>query len=370
MKSILRLITFIALPFLCGNFALAQDEPPTPPPPETKPAGDAAANPPEQVRMQLDVARQQLDRARAEGERARLEFKRAAQPPDGAPIGPGTSFSDRLQNIIKRVGANTGEPSKPLVIHSSSMDPKDQAGLEEDLQIMARILGKTLERIPGPMLGYQAMGIDVFSPGSPSMRNLYLDGYGAVFTLNVAFPLLPPPPPQAEPKKEESESDSAWEQAKNELYGPGAAGLPPPPAEEFSEERVDQLKSRLLEALKSASNIRQLKSSDSVTVCVLGGPGGRMRFGSRAVAKASAGGGALPPRAVWATTDLNAAQHGTIMTIRAKKSDIDAFAKGKLDRDQFSKSVKIEIYPAAGVGDGPAVLGGANGGFGAGGGQF
>jgi hypothetical protein len=32
------------------------------------------------------------------------------------------------------------------------------------------------------------------------------------------------------------------------------------------------------------------------------------------------------------------------MTLRAKKSDIDAFAKGTLDLDAFTKRVAIQVY--------------------------
>jgi hypothetical protein len=34
----------------------------------------------------------------------------------------------------------------------------------------------------------------------------------------------------------------------------------------------------------------------------------------------------------------------TVLTIRVKKSDIDAFAKGDLDLEQFQKKVKIFTY--------------------------
>ena len=36
--------------------------------------------------------------------------------------------------------------------------------------------------------------------------------------------------------------------------------------------------------------------------------------------------------------------HGTIMTIRVKKSDADAFAKGKLSLEDFRKKASITTY--------------------------
>ncbi len=34
----------------------------------------------------------------------------------------------------------------------------------------------------------------------------------------------------------------------------------------------------------------------------------------------------------------------TVLTIRAKKSDVDAFAKGELDFEQFQQKVQIFMY--------------------------
>jgi hypothetical protein len=34
----------------------------------------------------------------------------------------------------------------------------------------------------------------------------------------------------------------------------------------------------------------------------------------------------------------------TVLTIRAKKSDVDAFAKGELDFEKFQEKVKTVIY--------------------------
>src|SRR5437762_8289829 len=125
------------------------------------------------------------------------------------------------------------------------------------------------------------MGINVlFAPGSGSIRNLYLEGYGALFLLNVNFPLLPPPE-KTEPMKEKTETDSTWEEAKQELYGQSDAWaqvgktsrffMAPGPQQEYDKDRVEDLKDGLLEALKNATNIRNLKADESITVCIFGG---------------------------------------------------------------------------------------------------
>ncbi len=38
------------------------------------------------------------------------------------------------------------------------------------------------------------------------------------------------------------------------------------------------------------------------------------------------------------------ASSATVLTIRAKKSDVDAFAKGELDVEQFQEKVKTVMY--------------------------
>jgi hypothetical protein len=265
--------------------------------------------------------------------------------------GGGTAvLTDRLAGVIQR-GAG-----KTLVIHSSEPDPKDQSNLEEDLSVMSHILNKAVEEELGQKGSDRVLGINVyFAQGPGSFNNLYLDGYGAVFMLNVGFPLLPPPA-KAEEEKEKPAVDSAWEEAREELYGgrheekPLMGTFP-----EYSEQNVTKLKEALLEALKNATNIRNLKADESVTLCVFGGGAGQPRravFGRppRTGSSSSAGTTRTEPSfRVWDAQSGKpmGAPRGSTMTIRVKKSDIDAFAKGKLTLDEFRKTAKIATYSIA-----------------------
>jgi hypothetical protein len=149
------------------------------------------------------------------------------------------------------------------------------------------------------------------------------------------------------------------------LPGPFEAG------EEYNEQKVAQLKDALLESLKSATNIRNLKSEDSITLCVFGGatmgqvmrpaipvrtvpPAGGVTGEGGTVATAAP---VNPPAAQPAMSGFFASgraggmpARGSILTIRVKKSDVDAFAKGKLDLDQFRKKASMTIYPGGGDG--------------------
>jgi hypothetical protein len=280
-------------------------------------------------------------------------------------------FTQRLQNIVARVPEHgTG---RALIIRSSESDPKEQPQLEEDLAVMSRILEKVAsERSGGQSYGAKAMGIDVFyAPLVSPLRSLYLDGYGALFMLNVGFPFLPPP--QAEGQQEKPEANTDWEDAKQELYGqPGGGRGMTAPGEPYDEERVNRLRDGLLESLKNATNIRGLKPDDSITVCVFGGQSSGQPK-ARTYVKRSTG----SSEARSAVTGFDRAGNPvrqTIMTIRVKKSDADAFAKGAMTPEVFRKRAHVISYAGSpeserslgGVGGGMGGFGGGSGGGGAG----
>jgi hypothetical protein len=267
----------------------------------------------------------------------------------------------QLEMLNDQFFHTAGNPSRTLILRSADVDPKEQGNLEEDLAVMSHILDKAVAGEPGgqPPGGHSAAGINIlFTPGGSSLRNLYLDGYGALFMLTVNFPLLAPP---AEPgtTKETQPTNSAWDEARHELYGgpdedgkmnSWSADHVDGPGQAYSEEKVSQLKAALLDALKNAANIRDLKADDWITICVVGAPAsGEMRGRAKAIGY---GGGysssssdpfAAPPRIKWKAFG-SAPGRRTVMTLRVKKSDVDAFAKGDLDAAKFQKKVTIAAY--------------------------
>ena len=230
--------------------------------------------------------------------------------------------------------------SRTLVVRTGQGDVKAQSGLEEDLAVMSHLLDKALEEVPGAQRnGNRAMGIDVFfSPGASPVKSLYIDGYGALFLLKVQFPLLAPSEKHPE---EKVNADSAWEEARQELYGQRQGNAPGEPAEEFSEEKVDRLKETLFETIKNASNIRGLQAGDFVTICVSGGSssGGRARK-VRTTSPGMAGG------AIDITTSTESAGSRSFLTLRARKADIDRLSKGQLSLGDFQKQAQLTTYGA------------------------
>jgi hypothetical protein len=258
----------------------------------------------------------------------------------------------------------SGSAGGALVVLASERDAKAQAGLEEDLAVMSHILDKAVQQKLGSDHRWKtAMGINVlFAPGSSSFRSLYLEDYGALFTLHVGFPLLPPPA-EEQTGKEKTPVDSAWDEAKQELYGhhPQPRAGATSTLEPYSQEKVDGLKEVLLEALKNASHIRDLKPEEYVALCVFGGASA-----TPALTKASSSEvmviGDDPTMNSFLVGPGASPRRGTVLTLRAKKADVDSFARGELTPDQFRKRVGMASYVGTsrrGDRDNPYVMSGA-----------
>jgi hypothetical protein len=269
-------------------------------------------------------------------------------------------------------GTAPRRPSQSLLIHTRDQDPEAQAALEEDLNVMSRILEKIAasESDHSP----RSMGIDLlFAVPTSPVRSLYLDGYGALFLVNVGYPLLPPPTTDQQANEgPRPEPETIWEQARQELYG--IPQPPSPPAAprvfglgwtggetagpDYDPARVDALRQALLATIKHAANIRQLQAGESVTICVLGSPGAARVRTLRHETSTVAPGGSVrsgaseasirrEERALQRPGDTPDPGRG-IMTIRAAKADIDRFAAGGITNQEFRELVKVQVYASGG----------------------
>src|SRR6266567_18373 len=362
---------------LAALAAGAQNTPapgPAPPPPAAapdpsepnEPLGEA---PPPKVHKGYSV-RKKITAPPPPGEPADVLFEGGANGDDaggfGASfVGAGGARADFFRPDFAY--ARGGKAARSVVIESREPDPNAIATVEEDLNVMSRILEKAIA--PSQDETKRVMGIEVHSLFGPAAgaRNLYLEGYGAVFLLNVGFPLLAPPEGKTEPKAKEPAS-SEWEDARQELYGnpfqrqfePSWAKAARGKAEPYDPEKVEGLKTSLLDGLKNATHIRSLKPDEAIVVVVTG-PGTTGQGALKEVPfvgnlfrppaspptpgqgahSAKAGSMALAGRE-WRTT---AASRGeTILTVRVKKADVDGFAQGKLDANEFRKKAKLFVY--------------------------
>jgi hypothetical protein len=238
--------------------------------------------------------------------------------------------------------------TQPLVIRGNDMDSNAVANVQEDLAVMSRILNKAIDREVGREGRDSAMGIVLSAlPGSRRPQSIYLEGYGALFLVSVKFPLVPAP--AREDDKPEKAVDNTWEQTKREMngnrianvrvwngYGGGDA------SPDYNSEQVEGLKKELIETMKNAANIRDVKPGEWVTVTVIGSRQGgvthvkRMSTGSKGKTTARA--------EVYVADAGRSAPRESTLTLRAKKSDVDAYAKGDIDGDQFKKRVSVAAY--------------------------
>jgi len=254
-----------------------------------------------------------------------------------------------------------------LVVPTAETEPEDLAAITQDLNIMLRILDKELnpdrrDRLSGfywdkiSGLGHYK---SFFSGDDRAARAIYVQGYGALFLLRVDFPLSPPPETPQE-KKTEEDIDSVWAETKREIYTPeeadrrqrreistpeGARGRRRDRSEEkYDAEKVESLKTTLTKALKHAANIRSLKPDESVILTIRG-------YEPAVAVRTVPALGAGPHTGVQIThksiiqVDKMGFFSPTVLTIRARKSDIDAFSKNELDFDQFSQKTQTLTYP-------------------------
>jgi hypothetical protein len=252
------------------------------------------------------------------------------------------------------------QPQPPLFILTRDLDAESQTQLQEDLLVMSRILDKAAQPEGTFNRGPRAMGIElVLGTGSNPARNLYIDGFGAVFMLNVGFPLLPATPTEdTDSNESKTETETIWEQTRQEMYGglqsdasvltfvgsPNIAEIQP-----YDQEQVETLRASLIDAVKNATNIRHLADNEHVMIYVSGAPiGGDQRVQIWRQESSSKDEQlvrelALAHRqATGADDSLKTTR--AVMTIQASKNDIDRFARGELDLDQFRDRVRTHTY--------------------------
>ncbi len=313
---------------------------------------------------QAEVARAQAGQSHAlreARETVLAAVEEAPEPPEppeppeeigvsGAEEAFGFSFNN---DVVGRAGG----ASTPLVVASGPVEEAKLAEIQEDLAVMSRILGKTVERATGREGTRTAMNITVFGQSASRLpQSEFIDGFGVLFHLSVKFPLVPPPAKE-EVRKEKAE-DTTWEKTKRELYGQrqvsgtgisaemrGRYGLirPESTGAPYDGEQVESLKKALLESLKNASNIRNVDPNGTVAIAV---QGAGSAAGVRHVHTTTRSTGGKSQEKVIVSTigGSGAGSRQSVLTLRATKSDADDYANGKLTLDEFSRKVQIRSY--------------------------
>ena len=318
---------------------------------------------------------------------AQVEETPAAPQPamfDAVPVQqPSATNVSHVQNDIDRLVSRsvsfstgrrtTGTGNTVFVIPSQEIKTEEILTINEDINVMSRIFEDKLNqlRFAGSNRGWAFTGDRWMSDGYYGMflggrgnraGCMYLQGYGALFLMNVDFPLSAPPEAekQQEEKPKKENVDEVWEETRQQIYEPQETIRTGRGAErrevKYYADKVEKLKTTLIESLKHAANIRILKPDESVIlsitgsgvssdkiVGIIGYPGTDQKLvieksGGKQITKVYTGG--LPD-------DLQLSSP-TVLVIRARKTDIDNFAKGGLNLDGFRQRVQIISYPLLG----------------------
>jgi len=315
-----------------------------------------------------------------------LKQREEARQPLVAPTPPSMRFNNALSIITDKFGSDSAE--NVLVIPAGDMDAQKLAETVEDMKIMSHIFAKELAE--ADMLPGGRSWLFFWRRSGNEPRSIYLEGYGAVFLMEVDFPLLPVPEPQS--RKVEEGTDPVWDQARRQLSASEEDEYFDYDSDDefkYDADKVTDLKGKFIRNLKHASNIRNLPDEEWIVIAVTGSGresadihistapgyigrfgrgnrarsartggmvGGRGRSGSLGSRGARGGRGRVSVRAGDAEIEVSGATgidredaptpltSGNVLIMRARKADVDTFAKGKLDFDKFQNRVQMFTY--------------------------
>jgi len=372
MKSLIKTITvLLALNLTVAGSALAQE------PPQKQ-----------LQKMEETITQKQSDIAQKTAEVAKkvveVTQKSAGIAAKEAKIHADKALEQAGLSLDLALFKHNGGAGTVLVVPNAETNPQDITMITQDLNIMSRILEKKLnpDQKDRPSVSYWGRAStsgrpyrSFFSDDERTTRAIYVQGYGALFLLKVDFPLSPTPE-KIEEEKTEEEIDSVWSQTKREIYTPEEPSKRQRgrSEEKYDAKKVESLKTTLTEAMKHAANIRSLKPDEAVILTVRGyepavavrtfpsggaGPDTGVAYGGGGMGGYGYGVGVYGGMGAYGgdvrithrpkvEIDKMGFFSPTVLIIRAKKSDIDAFSKDKLNLDQFRQKVQTLTYPYLG----------------------
>jgi len=150
---------------------------------------------------------------------------------------------------------------------------------------------------------------------------------------------------EKQPQKEDA--DPVWEQTRRDIFEPQEERKSRKRREEekYDAKKVENLKTNLINSLKHATNIQNLKPDESVIITITGSDDSSSftnivfaNTTSDVIVKNKKSTRIITPSS---PLDDRGSSSPTVLVIRAKKSDIDEFSNDELDFDQFRQRVQI-----------------------------
>ncbi|HPC96675.1 MAG TPA: hypothetical protein PLU87_17145 [Sedimentisphaerales bacterium] len=293
---------------------------------------------------------------------AQVASSRVEQTPTGSVHSSAGVATDRLQSVLQLPNlASTSRSASVFIVPAQPMTTEELTSITEDVNVMRRIFENKLRQanlLPpaGPLSVFLGGGPRYFGGAEGDAgRTMYLQGYGVLFVMDVDYPLAPGPQlePNQPPQQPQAETDPVWARTRDEIYRPASfdpwrdTDVARP---RYSAEKVENLKTTVIQTLVHAANIRCLAPEESVIVRVTGSPESDVLAGKtiaipgtgHIVVKSSNNDLRIMERSL-----TEAAQ--TVLTIRAKAADIKARAEGKLSDEQFRQRVQVLSQPVVGA---------------------
>jgi len=281
-----------------------------------------------------------------------------------APVAPHTvsapepAFMDRLLANLPYARLGAASPPPLFVVPAREMTVEELTEISEDITVMGRILENRLRQAN---LLPDAQGLEVFVTRGYRAAfgrdgnvppHMYLQGYGVVFAINVDLPLAPGPHVETEELIEPAdESDPVWVRTREELYQPQRPkrrSAAEEAAPKYSAERLETLKTTIINTLVHAANMRHLSADEAMVVTITGPTTLRAELAKRKIV-----GGPQAGPEDWLNllqgeiAGIPVTGSSTALTIRAKGSDIKALAQGDLTDEQFRQRVQVISHPVA-----------------------
>ncbi|MHC4519611.1 MAG: hypothetical protein ACYTAS_13560, partial [Planctomycetota bacterium] len=219
-----------------------------------------------------------------------------------------------------------------LVVPSQQMPAASLSELTADLDVMCAVLDQALgdagvkTRSWGPHVNRYRRGT----------RSLYLPGFGALFLVEVEFPLAPPP--TTEQPTDEETTDAVWVQVRNSMRSQPTRSRSAPrrTQAQYDDLKVQSLNRTLRRAMRHCANLRHLGPDEQIVAVAI-----------------EAGQARSPVRYLYTGDRYStyktlvgtaAAGPAHVLTIQAIKKDIDALADGQLGTADFQQRVKTLSY--------------------------
>ncbi|MFC1765819.1 hypothetical protein ACFL6U_27550 [Planctomycetota bacterium] len=303
-----------------------------------------------------DPVYQRMAAARRMAGRSRTMYPSAQLSKESVATGSGGSIQRSTKSIYRG-------RENVIVIPEADINADAYAATLEDMKVMAHVLDSSLTRYTAdqPRIGGVLADFGDFFSSGHETESIYLEGYGAMFLMTVDFPLSPPSGALAEPVDVNGTTiDTTWERARQNVlspdpYSPTNVGQD----RAFDTDRIEEMKKELVRSLKHATNIRYLPADEHIIVRLSsvaeigvreqttfqyesrgfsGGGGGGYSGGFGGGFGGSMGMGQV------GSSGNHASSPASVLVIRTRKSEVDAFAQGKIDFEAFYRQVTIVMH--------------------------